>query len=410
VIAKNIAMNWVGLMSRLNRKMKTATPRMEDRPPRVKVRVVRADECRQQGGAEQSEQAGGQNGRQRIRRAELVLERFRLFGRGCVDRRQGLLHGRRLLGEIGVPQQRVDGDRHDHRDHEQYAEPPAIQDIGHLGLVRVLRAALVALRSLPAVERVEDDHQRDDEVPDVEVLARVDPEGVGQRFALRHRQEHGRHVLPPEEPQQEDDRDDEDDVGERPLEEVGHHDGDLAAEKGEDEGRGQEADHERAERGDIHAADSECRRESAIGNEEPRAHGGVDPEVDDAGGVGHEPREHPEPAAVPHLEELGEGHRPRLAKAVDDPARQGNDDEGRLGHRAPPHPRKADLVVQLEPVDERDQARARHGIGGGDDVPAAAALGDKEAGDALRVAGGVDRGGREHMVVVAIATTVSAAP
>ena len=135
----------------------------EDRPPRVQVGVVGADEGAQHGRGEQAEQAdreqlgGGERG-------------ARLGHQGVGSQAvQAGLDDRGRLGVGRVVHQGADRQRQHDRDQHQHPEAPAVQDVRHARLVGVLGGRVVALVALPGAHPVEQDDDADQPVEDVEV-------------------------------------------------------------------------------------------------------------------------------------------------------------------------------------------------------------------------------------------------
>ena len=204
--------------------------------------------------------------------------------------------------------------------------------------------------------------------------------------------------LPVELHDHEDHQDQEDDVAERSLDEVGQHDRKLSAADGE---RDAERDDEKEQthigtENKGNPGDLEAVGQPAEKHEEFDRNRREYPVVQHAGEPSQHSAEHPEAAAVAHLEKLRHRKAARLPEAVINPAADRHEQGDRPGKKSPPDRGESRDIILFECRDDRNRADAGDAVCDGQQIPARAAVGGKKIRRAFDLAPADDQCGRQY--------------
>jgi len=252
-----------------------------------------------------------------------------------------------------------DQDRNQGHEHVLGTAAPQAENAAHLALVGGAGRAVVGLRTLPGHGPVEQADHADQEVAEVEVGHVTGVEGVDLRVPRGRLRKHFANVAPTHQKQQIDGQDQKHEVGEGPLDEVGDHHRNLAADKNEIDRGGQQDRHQGGEQGQRQAAKLPGFGQAQVVDEEMGADGGEDAEVDQSSAKSHGAGEDAEAAAVTVLEKLGEGQSAGAAETVVHPAADGHDHLDQGHAQAPPAEGEPRLVTHLQVGHHRDGAQPR---------------------------------------------------
>ena len=302
--------------------------------------------------------------------------------------------------------ERAEAEKRDHHDAREGA--PIAEDIPHLRLVGIFGRAVESLVSLPGEIAVDKEDRADEGEPEVEVRGRARRiEGIDEPIPLRAcrgaedrmprsvqkadgmaARERAEDLVPVEHDEKRDRDDEVEDAGKKPLGRVVDEDRELAAHQGRDERHRDENRHDEAKGGKQVAEDRRFLRKPDVVHEKPRGHGRKDREIDQPRKEAEAPGHDPELPAVANLEELRQGHRARLAVAVDDEAGHGDEEHDRPvlpEDDLPPRDGEPRPAHDLEEHHGGDGAEAGGADRSAEEVAARGAPGGEEVGDRAHV-------------------------
>lgn len=366
----------------------------EDGPPAVHVGVIGREHRRQHQRREQSEQSGRQDVGEKQRHARLAdllpvkrAERFR--NRLCA------------VGILRAVEESKGADRDEKQQGPLHQLPPYSEKTRHFRFMRTFGGGRITRLPLPGAAGQHHQHNAHQEEPDVEIPDSGRVERVEKRLSRILRRMHGQRLenrLPVEPHHHEDHQDQEHDIAEGSLDEVGQHDRKLSA---ADRERDAERNHEKEQTyvGAEHEGnpgDLEAVGQLAEKHEEFDRNRRENPVVQHAGEPSQHSAEHPEAAAVAHLEKLRHRKAARLPEAVIDPAADRHEQSDRPGKESPPDRGKSRDIVLFKRRDDRNRADAGDAVGDGQQIPARATVGGKKIRRAFDLALADDQCGRQY--------------
>ncbi len=302
-----------------------------------------------------------------------------------VDALDALRDERLLVREGGRMQHGEGRERDEHAHLAIGGQPPVAQDLRHAQLVRRLRRRGEPARPRVAAEVVKVEEKEIENVHGTELRLPADVEGIDEGIARRAGKQRALHLRRADRGDDEEADDKVEDRGDQTLEAIGDHDADLPAAEREVERRRHEHEHDDDERRHFQRAEAQRDRQPAIVDEESADDRGRDAEIEAPGKDIKEAGEDADALAVTRLEELVEGERARLAKAVGDEAEDAEEKEEQLGKPLPERDGKSRVREDLHRDEQRHDVGAARVHRRADEEAARAAAGRKEVGHAAHV-------------------------
>ena len=243
----------------------------------------------------------------------------------------------------------ADHQQHDHQGRKTAA--PGAEHAGHLLFVRVGSRTIVRLAAEPGVTAIDAPKDADQNIKDVERGQFPDIERIEKAHPLRPAHHRFLDFGQREEVEDGDDDNRVNEITEQPLDAVGDHRRQLAAQQHDNQGKRKETGHQQAEYRPVHAEKLDIIRQLAVVHQETAADRRKQRVIQQTGQEGQETGQNPEAARMAHFKELGHRHGPRLPVAVNDEPGQGQKQRDDGAELSPEIQRITGFVIVFEKCD-----------------------------------------------------------